>query len=61
MIKCFYIQDGSGSLYNATTYVMDAVWALAHALNNCISTTNEECSGRVGNFISNFSVNEVSE
>ena len=48
-------------LHNATAYVMDAVWALAHALNNCISTTNEHCSGSVGNFISNFSVsNEVS-
>ena len=52
----------SGDIYNVTAYVVDAVWALAHALNNCISTTNEECSGRVGNFISNFSVNnEVSE
>ena len=52
----------SGYYYNATTYVVDAVWALAHALNNCISTTNEECSGSVGNFISNFSVNnEVSD
>ena len=47
----------SGDSYNSTAYVVDAVWALAHALNNCISTTNEECSGRVGSFISNFSTN----
>ena len=52
----------SGNFYNATSYVVDAVWALAHALNNCISTTNGKCSGNVGNFISNFSVNnKVSE
>ena len=52
----------SGIFYNATSYVVDAVWALAHALNNCISTSNGRCTGSVGNFISNFSVNnEVSE
>ena len=55
-------QHMTAEFHNTTSYVVDAVWALAHALNNCISTTNEECSGRVDNFISNFSVNnEVSD
>ena len=54
-------ESGDIYKYNATAYVVDAVWTLAHALNNCISTGNEECTGRVSSFISNFSVNGVSD
>ena len=43
-------------LYNSSTYVEDAVWTLAHAINNCISTTGSDdmCSKDIGRFIGNI-------
>ena len=42
-------------LYNSSTYVVDAVWALAHAVNNCISTIGSVgiCGKEISRFISN--------
>ena len=42
-------------MYNSSTYVEDAVWTLAHAVNNCISATGSDdmCSKEIGRFITN--------
>ena len=48
-------------MYNSSTYVEDAVWTLAHAVNNCISTTGSDgtCNTKIRKFISNFTTSEV--
>ena len=48
-------------LYNSSTYVEDAVWTLAHAVNNCISTTGNDgtCNTKIRKFISNFTTSKV--
>ena len=51
----------SESKYNTSTYVEDAVWMLAHAVNNCISTTGsvDKCSTNISRFIGDFSTDKA--
>ena len=49
------------TMYNSSTYVEDAVWTLAHAVNNCISSTDSVgmCSRNISRYIEDFSTDKA--